>query len=183
MSERGEQLQATIDHQIAELIDLLSAIDQTALRRPCAGRQRLGDGTLAANAWHTADNYQRIAAFVRTSDRGVGDRRQRRPGRGHRIPQRLRRLGHRRPDHDQAGGSHGERYTLEGIDVKALCDQLTDARQTLMQLRQFTDQQLDTIPPNGSFRFCDGQRTLEQVLTSLLKHQRHQLNALQEAAG
>jgi hypothetical protein len=30
-------------------------------------------------------------------------------------------------------------------------------------------------------KFCDGQRTLEQILTSLLNHQSHQLDALRAA--
>ncbi len=46
-----------------------------------------------------------------------------------------------------------------------------------------TDSQLDAIPPKDSFRFCDGQRSLEQVLASLLKHQAHQFDALKAAIG
>jgi hypothetical protein len=69
MTERGQQLHAIADGQIVELIDLVSALDQAALRLPCPGREKLGDGTIAASARHTADNYQRIAAFVETSDR------------------------------------------------------------------------------------------------------------------
>ena len=69
MTERAHELSATVDRQIAELIDLLGALDQAALRRPCPGREKLGDGTVGAAARHTADNYQRIAAFVQTRDR------------------------------------------------------------------------------------------------------------------
>jgi len=69
------------------------------------------------------------------------------------------------------------------MNVRAVLDQLTATRDTLGQIRRLTDQQLDSIPPNGSFRFCDGQRTLDRVLTSLLTHQRHQLDTLQHSAG
>jgi hypothetical protein len=31
-----------------------------ALHLPCAGREKLGDGTVGAVAMHTADNYLRI---------------------------------------------------------------------------------------------------------------------------
>ena len=49
-------------------------------------------------------------------------------------------------------------------------EQLSASRATLGRIAELTDAQLDAIPPDGSFRFCDGQRTLEQVLASLLKH-------------
>ena len=39
----------------------------------------------------------------------------------------------------------------------------------------------DAIPPKDSFRFCDGERTLEQVLVALLKHQGHQVDAIETA--
>jgi hypothetical protein len=37
------------------------------------------------------------------------------------------------------------------------------------------------VPPTGSFKFCDGQRTVEQVVASLLIHQAHQLDAMKAA--
>ncbi|MBV8713036.1 MAG: hypothetical protein JOY56_14705 [Solirubrobacterales bacterium] len=42
-------------------------------------------------------------------------------------------------------------------------------------------EQLDRVPAKDSFRFCDGERTLEQVLLGLLKHQDHQVQALRAA--
>ena len=42
---------------------------------------------------------------------------------------------------------------------------------------------VDQVPPKDSFRFCDGQRTLEKVLAGLLKHQAHQLEALKTAVA
>jgi hypothetical protein len=41
--------------------------------------------------------------------------------------------------------------------------------------------QLDAIPPDASSRFCEGRRTLEQVLAGLLEHQAHQIEALTAA--
>jgi hypothetical protein len=52
MTERGKQLQATADGQIAELIDLVSTVDEATLRLPCPGREKLGDGTVAASMRH-----------------------------------------------------------------------------------------------------------------------------------
>jgi hypothetical protein len=69
MTERSTQLHATADRQISELIALTSTVEPAALRLPCPGRETLGDGTVGASMRHTADNYQRIAAFTQTSDR------------------------------------------------------------------------------------------------------------------
>jgi hypothetical protein len=180
MTERGKQLHATTDEQIAELINLISALDEGSLRRPCPGREKLGDGTVGASARHTADNYQRIAAFVQTSDRMSGAHGPAQHG-GHRIPRFLRAIGHRPSDHaehDPGAGQHDGEYTADTIDVGAVVEQLSGSRDTLGRIAELTDTQLDAIPPDGSFRFCDGHRTLEQVLAGLLKHQAHQLEAL-----
>jgi hypothetical protein len=177
MSERAAQLHATADRQIAELTDLVAELDDAALRRLCFGREKLGDGTVAANAQHTADNYQRIAAFVQTAGR-TGGNSHAQPG-GHQIPGFLRRLGHRPPDHGGGGaGPHGNQYTAGSIDATELVKQLSASRHALEQIGILTDSQLDSIPPEGSFRFCDGQRSLEQVLVGLLKHQSHQVQAV-----
>src|ERR1035441_4861162 len=180
MTERGKQLHATANEQIGELMNLISALDEAALRRPCPGREKLGDGTVGASARHTADNYQRIAAFVQTSDRMSGAHGPDRPG-GHPVPLCLRAIGHGPADHaehDPAAGQHDGEYTADTIDVGAVVEQLSASRDTLGRIAELTDTQLDAIPPDGSFRFCDGQRTLEQVLAGVLKHQAHQVEAL-----
>ena len=84
MTERGKQLHVTADEQITQLAGLIRMLDEPALRLPCAGREKLGDGTVAACARHTAHNYRRIATFVATTDQmsaghATGQR-------GHRIP-------------------------------------------------------------------------------------------------
>jgi hypothetical protein len=185
MTERGKQLHATADAQIAELVGLISALDEAALRLPCPSREKLGDGTVAASAQHTADNYQRIAAFVQTSDRMSGGHRPDQHS-GHRIPRLLRTIGHGHADHaehDPGAGQHDGEYTADTIDVGAVVEQLATSRDELGGVAELADGQLDAIPPSGSFRFCDGQRTLEQVLASLLKHQAHQLDALRTAVA
>jgi hypothetical protein len=162
MSDRGLDLRRTADGQIAELIELLSTRGQIVLGLPCPGRQKLGDGTVAACALHTADNYHRIAGFLQ----GQSD------GRHHRIGRSL----HGHGDHKHEGG-----YTAEDIDLPALLDRLSAGRAALRALADLTDAQLDTVPPASEMKFCDGQRTLEQVVTNLLNHQSHQLDALKSA--
>jgi hypothetical protein len=49
---------------------LVSMSGVTALSLPCPGREKLGDGTVAACTRHTADSYDRIAAFI--GGRGEG---------------------------------------------------------------------------------------------------------------
>ena len=179
MTERGQELSATVDGQIAELIDLLGRLDQAALRRPCPGREKLGDGTIGAAVRHTADNYKRMADFVQTSDRmsaAYG---------GHRIPRLLRALSHgpqNHADHDHGAAQHDNGYTADDVDVDAVLEQLEASREALGRIGELADSQLDAVPPKDSFRFCDGQRTLAQVLAGLLKHQAHQLEALRTAA-
>jgi hypothetical protein len=186
MTERTSQLFATADKQISELLHLVSTIDEATARRPCSGREKLGDGTVAANVRHTADNYQRIAAFVSDTDRmSTGHA----PGqdRGRRIPRALRVLGHKPPqtEHGPGGdpGQHEVPYTADDTDLGALTEQLGTTRVALARVAELTDTQLDTIPPAGSVRFADGKRTVEQVLAGLLKHQRHQLDTLEAAIG
>jgi hypothetical protein len=181
MTERGKQLHATADGRIAELIDLISTLDDVTLRLPCTGREKLGDGTIGASARHTADNYKRIATFIQTSDGMSGTHQPTQHG-GHRIPRFLRAPAAGRADHAEHGpGAGPHEYTANDIDPGAVVRQLSASRETLSQIAELTDSQLDAIPPKGSFRFCDGQRTLEQVLASLLNHQRHQVEALKAA--
>ena len=183
MTQRGQELHATADEQIADLIALISTIDEATLRLPCPGREKLGDGTIGASVRHTADNYQRIAAFVQTSDRMSGAHQPAQPA-GHRVSRFLRAIGHGPADHaehDPGAGQHDGEYTADTIDVGAVVEQLSGSRDTLGRIAELTDTQLDAIPPDGSFRFCDGQRTLEEVLASLLKHQSHALDALKAA--
>jgi hypothetical protein len=161
MTERGKQLHTTADAQIAQLIAVLATPDEAALRRPCPGREGFGDGTIGASARHAADNYQRIAAFVKTSDRMSA--------------------AHAPSGHGPGAGQHANEYTADNIDPGAVITQLSASRDSLGRIAALTDGQLDVIPPKDSFRFCDGQRTLEQVIASLLKHQGHQLDALKAA--
>jgi hypothetical protein len=84
-------------------------------------------------------------------------------------------------EHDHVTGSHPDHYAADDVDLEALLEQLSATRDALGRVAELTDQQLDTIPPSGSFRFCDGQRTLEEVLAGLLKHQSHQVDAVRAA--
>jgi hypothetical protein len=185
MTDRGKQLRATAAGQIAELIALTSTVEQAALRLPCPGREKLGDGTVGAGVRHTADNYQRIADFVQTSDRMSAAHLPGQPGR-HRIPRFLRAIGHGPADHAEhspGAGQHDDHYSADTFDLGAVLEQLSASRDTLGRIAELTDSQLDAIPPDGSFRFCDGQRSLAQVLASLFKHQGHQVDAIRSAVA
>lgn len=177
MSERATQLHQLADGQLSGLIALLSAHDEAALRLACPGREKLGDGTVAACASHTADNYLRIAVFLRGEDHqpaAHGDR-----GRGrHRVPSFLRARGHG-SGHDQGG--HSAPYAAVNVDRAGLLVRLSSGRDALGILGELTDEQLDAVPPPSDMKFCDGQRTLQQIVANLLNHQTHQLDTLKAA--
>ena len=108
------------------------------------------------------NNYHRIAGFLN------GDARQ------HRIARFL---------HGHGQGKHPGDYSAENINLKTVLDRLTTGRVALSTLADLTDEQLDTIPPARDMKFCDGQRTLEQIVTNMLKHQNHQLDAMKAASA
>jgi hypothetical protein len=154
MSLRAQQLQETADRQIAELTQQLSAAGNVGLTRPCPGREGLGDGSVGAVAAHTTDNYHRIAAFVAAIRDG---------GEQHHL------------------GRHGDGYRASDVDFDVLLARLAAAQDALATLGQLSEEQMDLVPPAGEMKFADGERTLEQIIASLLKHQRHQVAGL--AAG
>jgi hypothetical protein len=184
MSQRAEQLQATADRQIVDLLDLVRTTSGETLRQPCPGREKLGDGSVGAFLAHTTDNYQRIGEFAAAGDRmsnGHGFGGHARGG----LPRFLRAIRHQRPSHDHSVGAHesDDPYSAGNVALADLAARLSNAREQLARIAALEDRQLDTIPPKDSFRFCDGQRTLEQVLTGLLKHQAHQLETMHTVLG
>jgi hypothetical protein len=111
---------------------------------------------------HTADNYHRIAAFLQ-DQRGGGHT-------------RIAKLLHR-----HGKDKHPDNYRADNIHLPALLDRLSAGRAALSVLADLTEAQLDTVPPASEMKFCDGQRTLQQIVTNLLNHQSHQLDALRNA--
>ena len=174
MSERSELLHQAADQQIADLLELTDQLTPDTLQRPCPGRQKLGDGTLGALVAHTTDNYKRIAAFASgQTGNPDGDT----PPRDvHSMPRFLRVLGHRPPE-------HGTAYSADSAQPNEIAGQLHAVRASLRNVAALSDAQLDAIPADGSFRFCDGKRTFEQVLSALLKHQARQLDAIRSTSG
>jgi hypothetical protein len=150
MSDRGAQLARTAERQISQLTEILSTGGEAALRLPCPGRERMGDGTVAAVAEHITENYHRIAGLIR-DDPVTGDR----------------------AEHGHDTGS-----SAESISLRALLARLAAARDVVAALAGVADNQLDSVPSAGALRFADGQRTVEQVFAAALKHQQHQIDAL-----
>lgn len=176
MSDRGAQLLKTADAQIGELVKLISERAETDLRLPCPGRERLGDGSVGACAAHAAANYLRIVAFVKGEEQPPDGHAE--GARPHRIPRFLRARGHAGgPDH----GRHRAAVGIQRVGRESVLEQLSGGRQALVALAELSDEQLDAVAPASEMRFADGQRTLEQVLGSLLKHQSHQVDAVRAA--
>jgi demethylmenaquinone methyltransferase/2-methoxy-6-polyprenyl-1,4-benzoquinol methylase len=153
---RGAALHATATAQISELIGLLSTRGTSALMLPCPGRRKLADATVGATAAHTAGSYERIAAFLRATVDG--------------------QAGH------PPGGHDGE-HRAEKVDLDDLLERLSAAQDALALLAELSDEQLDGVPAASEMKFCDGRRTLEQILSSLFKHQRHGVDAVKAAVA
>jgi hypothetical protein len=153
MVVRGEQLQMTVDGQLERLQRVVAATDAVRARQPCPGRAKLGDGSIGTVVTHTVGNYSRIADFL--AGGGSED------------------TAH--THHRHAHGHEG------GFDPSEVAGRLEAIRSRFHTIGALDNEQLDSVPPAESFRFCDGQRTLEQVLTALLQHQGHQLDALETA--
>jgi hypothetical protein len=176
MTTRAEELQSRADEQIGRLIVLVSDLDDADLARPCPGREKLGDGRVGTVIAHTVDNYLRIAGFLAVAG-DVTESAPSRPAAGH-IPRLGHLLGgwrrHRPRDH-----GHSDLPAAGGVDAGELRRQLSTARTDLASIAELDDSRLDSVPPEGTFRFCDGKRNLEEVLTALLAHQGHQVEALE----
>jgi hypothetical protein len=153
MSLRAQRLLDTAERQADELAERLAAAGPTALSRACPGREKLGDGTVAAVATHTTESYDIIARFVHAV--GYGG--------------------------DPPRGGHGRGSQSSAIELDALLARLAAARDALAVIGQLSDEQLEVVPPAGDMRFADGTRTVEEVLASLLKHQRHQVDGIARA--
>jgi hypothetical protein len=148
MTPRAEALHSTATGQVDTLIEFVAGLDDADLRKPCPGREKLGDGTVGTLVAHTTANYLRIASFAGGTE---------------------------------VEGRHGHLAAAGGGEADALRDQLVSVHQDLARIAKLDDRQLDSIPPEGTFRFCDGNRSLEEVLTALLTHQGHQVEALVQA--
>jgi hypothetical protein len=172
MSERSALLSKTADEQINTLIELFSTSDEASLSLPC--REKLGDGSVAACASHTAENYLRIAAFLQGEDQPTGEHRRPR----HRGLPFLRSRNHGKGHRPVM---HGAVASAKDVRRSSLIAQLSAGREALNVLAAMSDAELDVVPPASAMRFCDGKRTLEQVLASLLNHQSHQVEALRTA--
>jgi hypothetical protein len=181
MSDRASQLHQIADQQVSELVELISTCDTSALALPCPGRGKLGDGTVAACAAHSAENYLRIAAFVSGAEQssGAGHRGMPRHRRGLRLLRRLR--GSHGSGHQP--GAHGAIPGADQVDRDDLLRRLSAGRDALTAIAGLRDDQLDAIPPAGEMKFCDGKRSRQEIVASLLRHQRHQVDAVRNALG
>lgn len=151
MSERAGTIAGIGDEQVAELLDLLAAAADDELRRPCPGREKLGDGSIVAVAWHAVQNYGRIARFAagdQPAEQGAHD-----------ASLSAERI-------DRAALLAAAERARKDLGVLAtLGDDRLDA----------------VPPPDAPMRFCDGKRTLERVLDALLTHQAHNVAAVRRA--
>jgi hypothetical protein len=156
MSLRAQRLHEAADSQVAQLAELLAGLGDAGLRRPCPGRARLGDGSVAAVALLTTGSYEQIAEFVTAARTGTAPRR---------------------------ADRHRELHSATTTTVDALVARLAATREALTRIAELSDDELDSVPDAGDMKFADGSRMFEQIIASLLRHQRHQVDALTAAAA
>jgi hypothetical protein len=97
-----------------------SAAGGHGLARPCAGRERLGDGSVGVGAVHTTDKYHRIGRFV---------------------------AAFQAPGEQHQPGQHGEGYRASEDELDVLLTRLSSARDALATIGHLGDEQLDSVPP------------------------------------
>lgn len=156
MSLRAQRLHEVAESQVAQLAELLAGLGDAGLGRPCPGRARLGDGSVAAVALLATGSYEQIGEFVTAARTGIAPRQTDR---------------------------HRELHSATAMTVDALVARLHAAREALTPIAQLSDDELDSVPDAGEMKFADGTRTFEQIIASLLRHQRHQVDALAAAAA
>jgi hypothetical protein len=178
MSDRASDLNRAADEQLAGLIGVFSSRDERVLRLPCRGREKLGDGSVAACAAHIARNYRRIAGFV-AEQRDADPVCVGRPRGGRRITAPIGEASHVGGDRPR---THSHIPGAAEVDRDALLHDLERGRDDLSILAGLSDDQLDSVPDaNEDMRFCDGSRSLEQILRGAFRHQQHQIEAIRSA--
>ena len=76
-----------------------------------------------------------------------------------------------------------DRHPTAAVDLDVLIARLASARVAVATIAQLSDDDLDLVPAAGGMKFADGERTLEEILTRLFNHQRHQVTAVLSAVG
>jgi hypothetical protein len=84
---------------------------------------------------------------------------------------------------NQSDGGHADARSGRAITLPALLELLVGSRDALQLLGNLSDERLGTVPPAGLLRFCDGNRTLQEVLAGMLAHQAHNVETLKAAAS
>lgn len=139
----------------AEALQLTAAdqLDELAARAAGDDLSRTRKDGLALGDGTVAVTIEHVAdVYVRLAAFVAGDKAERTGG------------GDRRHEHGTADGS-------------ALPARIAAAQEAVRAFRALSDEQLDAVPPDGAFRFCDGKRTLEQVLEGVIRHQQHHVDA------
>lgn len=93
-----------------------------------------------------------------------------------------RRLNAPCPGREKLGAgtiaAHGHAPALA---LDATISRLSTARDALTVLDELDDNAANAVPNAGAIRFADGERTLSQVVSALLRHQGHQVEAVRRA--
>jgi hypothetical protein len=84
---------------------------------------------------------------------------------------------------NQPDNGHADARPVQAVTVPALLKVLNGSRDALRLLGDMSEERLSEVPPAGTMRFCDGRRTLEEVVTGQLTHQARNVEMLKAAAS
>lgn len=156
MSDRGTELMAKVLEQLDQASALLAGSDESALHRPYVDRE--GDhsaNSVGSAALHFIEGYQKIGRLLK--------------GAGY-VSASLAE-GAPQPH------GHGKHHDPDMSDVVKGLDA---AKIRLTLLADLSDEQLDSVPSVRN-QWADGERTLLQVLDTIIDHQAGHLASLQDA--
>lgn len=158
MSVRGTELMTKAGRQLEEISEFVESLHDEDLRRPCQDESGHGSGDVGAAIMHVVEGYQRLGQFLRSTGYVPGS-----------------------PDTGRIhGDGHGHAQRPE--TVAELRDRLMGGRVQLDLMRQLTDDQLDSVPARVN-QFADGNRTLGQVIETVLAHQAADVVTLRRAVA
>jgi hypothetical protein len=156
VSPRSDSLADRIETRSRELTSFLTGLGEADLRAPTEDPGGRSAGEVVA---HLGEGYHEVLAWL---------------GRAAQDPSGAADTAPAGDGHHDHGGP---------VDVPAVVHELEHGGVRWAALvRGFTDGQLDRVPP-ATPGYTDGQRTLEQIVTSMLEHQEAHLNSIRRAVA
>jgi hypothetical protein len=186
VSERVSQILIRVDLLNSELIDFVGNLTGPDLRTPCDDPECPTVGDVVA---HLAEGSKQVLGWAAVTMKGQPAQPAGNSGTGHTHGPGADHDHGPGADHDHgpgadhdhgaAGHSHapgaGHVHVDEAIEIMQ-----TGWTTSVKMLKNLTDEQLDSVPPNAQ-GIADGNASLEQILGRMMDHQEQHLNYMKAA--